>query len=72
MAGSYSDSHPLFTSAGERGDMTWVYAPRSGGGYDPAADGGGFQFPDPDMIRGMPVATMTPGMLRAVSGSRPG
>jgi hypothetical protein len=71
MAGSYSESHPLFAPT-DRGDMTGVYAPRAGGGYDPAADGGGFQFPDPDAIRGMPLATMTPSMLRAVSGPQPG
>jgi hypothetical protein len=53
MAGSYSERHPLLTEE-HRGDMTT----RTGGGYT-AADGPGMQFPDPDTIRGISLATMT-------------
>jgi hypothetical protein len=46
MAGSYSERNPLLTEE-HRGDMTT----RNGGGYDPATDGPGMQFPGPDQIR---------------------
>jgi hypothetical protein len=54
MAGSYSNSHPILVQE-NRGDMET----RTGGGYDPATDGDGFHFPDPDTIRGVPFTTMT-------------
>jgi hypothetical protein len=52
MAGSFSDSHPILVEE-NRPDMQT----RTGGGTD-SASGPGLKFPDPDMIRGIPLATM--------------
>ena len=52
MAGSFSDSHPILVEE-NRPDMQT----RTGGGTD-SSSGPGMQFPNPDTIRGVPLATM--------------
>lgn len=54
---TFSEKHPNLVNE-QRGDMTGVLAPRTGGGYDPATDGNGFHFPDPDTIQGVPLAVI--------------